>query len=375
MPLRSLVNVLGTNEKVLSGNPTMTYMKEVYKRTTRCTNQVIVMQFPKTVTFGSEMTMDLYREGDLIDAVWLRLVFPTSLTSTVCDSFGTYMLNWVQLEYDTQIIERIHGEYLEMFLDVTVNQGRQGALTQFVGKGTTTPLTTYTVKLPFSAFRQAFPVCALIHNPRIRFNIRNFSECGTGVTTNPQFNATLLVDYVFLEDSERKLFTDKTLTYMVEQTQLYSTPITSTNASKIVSIFTQFRNPCEELFFVLQTPSASPYVYNSTALSSLRIVLNDKEYLKAETGTPLFLRVIAGLEKHTRIPDRQFYMYSFSLDPENVRSTGSINFGLIGRQQFDFTLSSATTVNLRMYMRSYNIMQIQGGSLAVLFYGPTDITL
>ena len=349
----------------------------MYKRSTRCSNQVVMLQFPKTVTFGSEMTMDLYQEGDLIDAVWLRLVFPPGLTSTVCDSFGTYMLNWVQLEYETQIIERIYGEHLEMYLDVTVNQGRQSALTSFVGKNTTTPLTTYTIKLPFSAFRQSFPVCALKQNPRIRFNIRNFAECGTGVSANPQFNATLLVDYLFLEEQERKFFIENTLTYLVEQTQFYSTtlPVPSQTLN-INTVFTQFRNPCEELFFVLQAPGASQYVYNSTVLSSLRIVLNDKEYLKAETGLPLFLQTISGLEQHTRVPDRSFYMYSFSLDPENVKSAGSINFGLIGRQQFDFTLNQAgTPINLRMYMRSYNIMQIKEGKLAMLFYGPTDITL
>jgi Large eukaryotic DNA virus major capsid protein/Major capsid protein N-terminus len=374
MPTRSLVNTLGTNERVLAGNPQMTYMKEVYKRTTRCSNQVIMMQFPKTVTYGSEMTMDLYQEGDLIDNVWVRLVFPSSLTSTVCDSFGTYVFNWVQLEYENQIIERLHGEYIEMFNDITVNQGRQGALTQFVGKNTTTPLTTYTIKLPFSAFRLSFPVCALKQNPRIRFNIRNFSECGTGVTTNPQFNATLLVDYVFLEEKERNFFINNSLKYLVGQNQLYSTQLTA--QQPINTVFTQFRNPCKELFFVLQTPGTSPYAYNSTVLNSLRIVLNDKEYLKAETGFPLFLRVVSGLDQHTRIPDRQFYMYSFSLDPENPRSTGSMNFGLIGRQQFDFTLNTpASPVNLRMYMRAYNVMQIQDGTLAMLFYVPTDITL
>ena len=374
MPLRSLVNTLGTNERVLAGNPQMTYMKEVYKRTTRCSNQVIMLQFPKTVTYGSEMTMDLYQEGDLIDNVWVRLVFPPGLTNTVCDSFGTYVFNWVQLEYENQIIERLHGEYIEMFNDITVNQGRQGALTQFVGKNTTTPLTTYTIKLPFSAFRLSFPVCALKQNARIRFNIRNFSECGTGVTTNPQFNATLLVDYVFLEEKERNFFINNSLKYLVGQNQLYSTQLTA--QQPINTVFTQFRNPCKELFFVLQTPGSSPYTYNSTVLNSLRIVLNDKEYLKAETGFPLFLRVVSGLDQHTRIPDRQFYMYSFSLDPENFRSTGSMNFGLIGRQQFDFTLNtSASPVNLRMYMRAYNVMQIQDGTLAMLFYVPTDITL
>jgi hypothetical protein len=406
------------------------------------------------------------------------------------------VLNWVQLEYGNQIIERIHGEYIEMFNDLNVHQGKQSALTQMVGKNTTSPLTTYTVKLPFSAFKYGLPVCALKENARLRFNIRNFSECGTGVTTNPRFNATLLVDYIFLQEKERNFFIKNPLTYLVGQNQLFqgrmtpslidystrpftlppvglgtatsftfnanpytisfvnlfftivfvtaaaptgaptvtlnstsqtvasatvgttttvtvtcapaninlgslntvaytwagsgttvtSATVTSTvgtytgGGSRQYNFFTQFRNPCKELFFVLQRDNAQPYDYTLTSandiLSSLRIRLNDIEYLKAETGIPLFLRQIKGLDRHTRIPDRRFYMYSFSIDPENNQPSGSLNFGMVQRQQFDFSVNYATSpLSLRMYMRTYNLMQIQDGQLKMLYSYPTDITL
>jgi len=495
--VRQLVNNLGTSEKLIAGNPTMTYMRDVYRGNAQCTNQVITMQFPKNIYYGSDVTIDLYQEGDIIDAVWLRLVFPPGLTATVCDSFGTYVLNWVQLECGNQTIERIHGEYIEMFNDLNVHQGKQAALTQLVGKNTTTPLTTYTVKLPFSAFKYGFPVCALKENARIRFNIRNFSECGTGVTANPLFNATLLVDYIFLQEKERDFFVKNPLTYLLGQNQLFQTQftpklsnyvarpftlpqvalgtatsftfntnpytisfinlsftivfvtaaaptgaptillntvsqsVTSATVGTVTTVqvtvavaninigslntlaytwsgsgtsvtsatvtsttgsytgggslayntfFTKFRNPCKELFFVLQRTNAQPYDYTLTSandiLSSLRIKLNEKEYLKAETGTPMFHRIIKGLDRHTRIPDRRFYMYSFSIDPENNQPSGSLNFGMVQRQQFDFSVNYTTSpLNLRMYMRTYNLMQIQDGKLAMLYFGPTDITL
>jgi len=495
--VRQLVNSLGTSEKLIAGSPTMTYMRDVYRGSAQCTNQVITMQFPKNIYYGSEVTVDLYQEGDIIDAVWLRLVFPPGLTATVCDSFGTYVLNWAQLEWGNQTIERIHGEYIEMFNDLNVHQGKQTALTQFVGKSTTTPLTTYTVKLLFSAFKYGLPVCALKENPRIRFNIRNFSECGTGVTVNPLFDATLLVDYIFLQEKERNFFVKTSLTYLVGQNQLFQTrftpklteyterpftlppvalgtstsvtfntnsytinfvnlnftivfvtaaapagaptillntvsqTVTSTTVGTVTTVqvtaavvninigtlntlaytwtgsgtsvtaatvtsttgnyvgggslrpntfYTQFRNPCKELFFVLQRTNAQPYDYTLTSandtLSSLTILLDDKEYLKAETGTPMFHRIIKGLDRHTRIPDRRFYMYSFSIDPENNQPSGSLNFGMVNRQQFDFSVNYTTSpLDLRMYMRTYNLMQIQDGTLAMLYYSPTDITL
>jgi len=418
----------------------------------------------------------------------------TYTANTVVDSFGTYSLNWVQLEYGNQIIERLHGEYIEMFNDVTVPQGKQGALSNLVGKNLTSNLAVYYVKLPFSSFKYGLPVCALKENPRIRFNIRNFYDCAPGLTSNinPLFNATLAVDYIFLPEEERNYFINNSLEYLVGQNQFVSTqisltlpyystipfslPLTSLGTSSTAtfslplfsyqaptltfvytlnaptfvsmsgisftlngvtitpvssnkgttvytatfnltnpvmyssnnvvtyattgtvsitsgtlaisgtyigggsipySIYTEFRNPCKELFFVFQKSTAQPYDFTldgtNDILSSMRIVLNGSEYLKAETGTPQLLHTIKGLDRHVRIPDRKFYMYTFCIDPENNQPSGDINMSMITRQQFDFSLNmTGCPVNMRMYMRSYNIMKIHDGSLAMLFYGPTD---
>jgi len=490
--VRQLVSSLGTSDNIISGNPTMTYMRDVYKRTVQCTNQLITMQFPKNIYYGSEVTVDLYQEADIIDAAWLQLKFPV-LSSNVCDSFGTYVINWAQLECGNQIIERLHGEYIEMFNDITVPQGKQSALSNLVGKNLTSNLASYSIKLPFSAFKYGLPVCALKENVRIRFNIRNFYECVSGTSNiNPLFNATLLVNYIFLQEEERNFFVKNPLTYLVGQNQFFSaqfipntsqytlrpfqlplltlgtaplftfnmpnfsfnisavnflytfttttTPanigsltltingvtvsaasssitgtrttvnytatsgiyssnnlvtyawsgITVTAAAVNVSgtymgggsspstIFTEFRNPCKEIFFVLQATSAAPYDYTldgrNDILSSMRIRFDDKEYLKADTGTPFLMRTIKGLDRHVRIPDRRFYMYTFAIDPENNQPSGSLNLGMVNRQQIDFSINmSGAPINLRVYARTYNLMQIQDGKLAMLYYGPTDV--
>jgi hypothetical protein len=60
-------------------------------------------------------------------------------------------------------------------------------------------------------------------------------------------------------------------------------------------------------------------------------------------------------------------MYSFSIDPENNQPSGSLNFGMVQRQQFDFSVNYTTSpLSLRMYMRTYNLMQIQDGQLKML---------
>lgn len=515
----------------------MTYMKEVYKRKTRCINQLVTLQLNNKTYFGEESEFELYQEGDLINSAWIVLTFPGG-TSTVCESFGTYMINWVQLEYDGQVIERLYGEYLDILNDLTISQGKQSALKSLVGKGLTTPLSKYTIKLPFDLFNKGFPVCALKKNPVIRLNIRNFSECGTGITINPLFNAVIVVDYIFLEEDARSFFVKSPLNYLIEQTQHFSTTVspdlnyktynfnlptitligtfktvtsynnilstqpisqlllvlntppygvpvgsiasglpvtgavtvvsingpqvlvsftsqlvgvinsgtsvsfnknsfsfnapldlisfktatlanlpagttllvnnigsTLTSLGKFVNtiiftwsspvttvnlklsgtylgksdtpatIYTNFTNSCKEMFMVLQLPLSVQYDYTldgtNDILSSMRLCINDAEYIKYETGTKSLLNIVGALDKHTRSPDRLFYMYSFGIDPENDKYTGSIH---MGKQQFDLRFNPCSfSINVRVYMRSFNIMEIRGGNLRVLYPCPVYI--
>ena len=98
------------------------------------------------------------------------------------------------------------------------------------------------------------------------------------------------------------------------------------------------------------------------------MLLNGTEVLTLDMATPLFLRVLQGLENHNRCPDRFFYTYCFALDPENKQPTGSVNMTQIRRQQFDFRLRySLLSRVLRIYARSYNVLKIKDGKARLLF--------
>ena len=453
---RMLVNTLGTSEKIISGEPKMTYMAEVFKKKSRCSNQLITMQFNINSIYGSESLIELYQEGDLIDGVWLRLNYPVGQPTAVVDSFGTEIIDWVQLEYGDKVIERLYGEFILFINDLDTPIGKASTLQNMTGRATIISLTTYTIKLPFSAFKQGLPICALSENVKIRFNLNTFkSVCTDPAAKDPQiFNATLLVNYIFLDDIGKDELKNNKLDYLLEQTQFasynlvpnftsklfnypiislktdtscifaFSNPIPSkikvvmtftgsvsattytfnsnsispdTNVNSVatftidsgildtntiaysgvsptnvivqisgfqdspnpISIFTAFRNSCKELYI------------SSPSLTGLRIVLDDKEYLKTETATSMFLSTYQGFYNYSGQPNADCFMYPFCLDPYKV--SGSINFGMVQRQQFDFYVKAESTVN--MYMRSYNIMQIQDGNLDMLYYTPTDITL
>lgn len=70
--------------------------------------------------------------------------------------------------------------------------------------------------------------------------------------------------------------------------------------------------------------------------------------------------------------DSGVYVYSFSLDPENVQPSGTCNFSRINKVEFNFDIrggSQETGVkyNLYIYVRSMNVLRIMGGIGGLVF--------
>ena len=198
---------LGSSDKLVPGKFEQSYFIEKYQKKSQCSVQILPHEPDIQVNFGEETTIELLQQGDVINMMYLQFVYPAGQPASVCDSFGTYMFNWVQLEYDGQVIERLDGEFIEIMNDLTVPLSKQGTLSNLTGKYLTSNLSAYYINLPFNILKTGLPVCALNKNPILRINLRNFWEgCPTASSINPVFDATLLCTYVFLEENERNYF-------------------------------------------------------------------------------------------------------------------------------------------------------------------------
>ena len=93
-------------------------------------------------------------------------------------------------------------------------------------------------------------------------------------------------------------------------------------------------------------------------LGNLELDFNGVSRIDPIVGSPQLLRIIQALEFHTRVPDRLFYMYSFSLDPESEEPSGSVNLSRIKNQKLFLALNpTPANVKIRVYVTSYNFME------------------
>jgi hypothetical protein len=332
--------------------------------------QTIRVQFDKDISFGNDVTVRIPKTGDLVNTMFLRVTWPSDLTSAVLQpSVGTAMLNRVELMYKDQVLERHYGETMNMLNEITVPQAKQSALTSLIGKGITSNLASYFIQMPF----KTIPLVALDETPTLRI-VFNTSNVFTNVMSyTGSVKLDLFVDYVYVSKAEREYMTSTPLSYFTQTFQLVRFRIPVSSYQSTYSLLTQFVNSVSELFWVIQADNASNvYDYTNTSgtdhLVSLRLTGDMNDLITPDYATPLYLRVIQGLEFHTRVPDSQFYMYSFAIAPEYEQATGTLNFSTFDTQQHDLTLTPSNYGReVRIYARSYNVFHVERGQGKVLF--------
>ena len=326
-------------------------------------HQLTRLQFPKNVHFGDDVTIWIAKAGDVaIGKMYLRVDWPEP--APVQDSVGTYMIDYVELLYENQLIERHYGESLELWNDITVTQSKQSALRTLVGKGTTDSLQSYYIPIPFSV---NLPLCALKKPPVFRVKFKQTSEFTILNWTLP-VQVNLFVDYVYVTKAERDYMTKTPMNYLAKTWQRMIFTVSAGETE--VSVLTDFVHSVKEVFWIIQNDGTSAYNYMNNGgdqLVNLQLTLNGSDVIKREFGTSLYLRVVQPLEYHTRTPDRSFYMYSFAIDPENEDPTGEINMSLVTRQLHTLTLTSSPySRSLRVYALGYNVISVKDGDLTAL---------
>jgi hypothetical protein len=218
-------------------------------------------------------------------------------------------------------------------------------------------------------FRLNLPLCALNKAPVFRVKFRPSREF-SALNWTAAIRVNLFVDYVYVTKAERDYFKTAKIDYLTHTIQRLQFTVDARTTKS--TFLTEFTRPVKELYWVIQTDGSAAYDYTNLGaeqLVSLRLQFNGIDVILPEIGTPLFLRTIQGLESHTRVPDRAFYMYPFALDPEHpTQPTGSVNMSALTRQMHTLELSMcASSRQIRVYAVTHNVVRIANGAAMSLF--------
>ena len=292
----------GAQDIYLTGNPQITFFKVVYRRHTNFSMEAIEQTFNGQADFGRKVTCTISRNGDLIHRVYLQVTLPAvtcqgGSSCSYCFRWANYighvLIRSVEVEIGGQRIDRHYGDWLNIWNELTQEPGKQAGYDNMVGNtvaltGTglnSTEATTLYVPLQFWFCRNpglALPLIALqYHEVKINLEFRqkeetyvstsNVLECGGSdsgctVCVSSLEQATLFVDYIYLDTDERRRFAQVSHEYLIEQLQFTGDEsVTSTN----VKVKLNFNHPCKELIWVVQRDDVvAPRVTNNVTFNT-----------------------------------------------------------------------------------------------------------
>ena len=297
----------GAQDVYLTGNPQITFFKVTYKRHSNFAIEAIEQTFNGNPTFGSRVTCQITRNGDLINRVYLRAKFTNdndenaTLTApnngvALVPYFGLKLLKTIELEIGGQRIDKHYAEWLYIWNELSLPAGKRDGYYLMVGGDRYNhsiylgAKQSYYVNVPIEFWfcrnvGLALPLIALqYHEVKINIefeeranlidNTQNFSNRAfdtinkLGVTlTTPSLNnseilgdvskvslsdVSLWVDYIFLDTDERRRFAQLTHEYLIEQLQFTGSDTITAGSNSMKSIRMNFNHPCKELVWYIK---------------------------------------------------------------------------------------------------------------------------
>lgn len=195
-------------------------------------------------------------------------------------------------------------------------------------------------------------------------------------------NTSILVEYIYLDEDERKRFAREKHEYLIEQVQ-YTGQKTIDSSSRSVKM--GFQHPCKEIIWVLQKQS---YIdrndhFNYTdsfkwdkdrpvGLNNIKratVMINGIQRQMENTGS--YYNWVQSYQHHKNSPMEGINCYSFALEPENLQPSGSCNLSKIDNFNLDFITDTHTNFDnlskFRGYGLGYNILRIAHGLCGLVF--------
>ncbi|KAG2424925.1 hypothetical protein HXX76_014083 [Chlamydomonas incerta] len=275
----------GAQDLYLTGNPQITFWKNLYRRHTNAAMESIEATFTGSADFGKRVNCPISRMGDLAHKMYVKIKLPqVTITGPAVgtaefrwlDHIGHVLLKAVDIEIGGQRIDRHYSEWYHIYNQLNLPTGLKDGYNRMIGnipeltelkvvkaqETLTIPSYTLWVPLQFWFNRNpglALPLIALqYHEVRITVDFRDKEECyyfnqqtnqKNGSITMGSLDASLYIDYVYLDTDERKKFAQAAHEYLVEQLQYTGEESLQGSQGKVKL---SLNHPVKELIWVLQ---------------------------------------------------------------------------------------------------------------------------
>ena len=135
----------GKQDVFLTGNPTVTWFKFVYRRYTNFAVESQRMYFDGTPNFGQKISCLVPRNGDLLGPIFLKVVLPQLYLANgtkvgYVNSPGHALIQEISVQVGEQEIDKQTGQWMELWSSLTVDASQRAGFQEMVGQRPGYPL-------------------------------------------------------------------------------------------------------------------------------------------------------------------------------------------------------------------------------------------
>ena len=409
----------GAQDAYLSGNPQITFWKGLYKRHTNFAMEPFRINLTGQPNWGIKQSAIIGRHADLLYSTYLEVVLPENsgynwlAGGETGSRLGYAMVKYVELDIGGQLIDRLYGEWLYLWDILTFDSYARDKLFYMVGNGFGSaggrnsvspgscgsqgrPVRPNVLYIPLYFFftknpGAALPLIALQYH-EVKINIQwnttdffTYTGGSPGVNVAPPSQASLYIDYIYLDVEERRRMAQQSHEYLIEQLQ-FNEDKGMTSAQNRIDL--TFNHPVKELIWVTQqewktnckiTPRGSgylqPFIYDDIIYQA-KLQINGQDRLDDRYGT--YYQNTQPFQHHSGAWQPGVYMYSFALRPEEHQPSGTCNFSRIDTATLVLSVSGGVPIddggdgtdnayNVRVYAVNYNILRIMSGMAGLAY--------
>ena len=350
---------LGVQDTYLTGDPQMSFFRQVYKRHTNFALESVRQIFKGQPAASGMTSVTLKRAGDLVNGIYLMIDDDTPAAATTECIQNT--IDRVELYIGGQKIDEYSGKSSSIFSSMAISdKGFTGTISADNANSM--------VFCPLRFFccedtNSPLPLVALqYHDVDIRIYWMS--------SPAPLADVTLYANYTYLDTQERNVFAQNKQELLITQHQ----ELTWTSGETIIDL--PFSHPVKVLFI------AERDVVTQTALAvaaaqtgRLTLELNGQQRFEPQNRTffqtiqPYYYGSPQGYIRDNDLAARA-HTYSFALDYGQTQPSGTLNFSRIDNARWHVmsggSLGTSTNV-LRCNAINYNILKCENGMGGLLF--------
>lgn len=281
----------GAQDVYLTGNPQITFFKVVYRRYTNFAIETVQLAFNGSADFGKRVSVLITRNGDLVTRMYLKIDISQITMNNVpqddltrnqylfawVQELGNFIIDHIQFDIGGSQIDKHWGHWMSTWHDLTKDVNTEPAYRALIGnvpeltalrapdsQGNFTQDYSLYVPLIFWCNTNsglALPLIALqYHEVRLwiqfaRFNdliiyTNNLTENRLNNGTGVMSDATLLVDYIYIDTEERRRFAQVGHEYLINQLQFTGVQAVTNNPLRVKL---DFNHPTKEFIWNIKS--------------------------------------------------------------------------------------------------------------------------